>query len=236
MKVSLVCIAKDEDLYIDEWIQYHKKLGFDDIYIYQNDWRWSGESENVYKIEVDGPTKQKESYNNFIKHNRTNYDWVAFFDVDEFLVLKKHKDIKSFLTEYESFPAVGINWVLFGDNGHTNVNDEYSVLKRFTKRQENVDIHVKCIVKLNNNAYMNVHNPSSFWVDTHKQVNNGPFTKTPSDDIAQINHYFCKTQEEFELKCERGRADTNTKRNISDFNAHNHNEIEDLTAYNFFFL
>ena len=36
MKVALVCIAKEEDNYIQEWIDYNKKLGFDDIIIYQN--------------------------------------------------------------------------------------------------------------------------------------------------------------------------------------------------------
>ena len=34
MKIALVCLAKNEDFYIDEWIKYHTKLGFDHIYIY----------------------------------------------------------------------------------------------------------------------------------------------------------------------------------------------------------
>ena len=31
------------------------------------------------------------------------YDWVAFFDVDEFLVLKKHKNIKDFIEVYKDY-------------------------------------------------------------------------------------------------------------------------------------
>lgn len=236
MRVALVCIAKNEELYIQEWIDYNKKLGFDDIFIYQNDWRWSGENDNVFKLEFDGLNKQREAYNHFIKHNTNNFDWVAFFDVDEFLVLKKHDNIKSFLSDYEEFPAVGINWVLFGDNGHKTVNGDYNVVKRFTKRQKDVNLHVKCIVKLTPTTHMSVHNPSSEWVDTHKRQNRGSFTQIHTDDIAQINHYFCKTQEEFQLKCDRGRADMfDTKRNISEFEPHNTNDIEDLTAYNFFY-
>jgi hypothetical protein len=34
MKTALVCIAKDEDHYIDEWLLYHLKLGFSDIFVY----------------------------------------------------------------------------------------------------------------------------------------------------------------------------------------------------------
>lgn len=236
MKVALVCIAKNEDSYIDEWIAYNKKLGFDDIFIYQNNWRWSGESENVNKIEIDGINKQREAYNGFIRNNHSKYDWAAFFDIDEFLVLKKHDDIKSFLLDYEEFPAVGINWILFGDNGHKTIDGDYSVVKRFTKRQEGVNQHVKCIVKLSPIVYMDIHNPNSSWVDTHKRINRGPFTKIHTDDIAQLNHYFCKTQEEFQMKCDRGRADTpNSKRSMVEFEPHNINDIEDLLAYNFLY-
>jgi phosphosulfolactate synthase (CoM biosynthesis protein A) len=36
MKVALVCVAKNEDNYIDEWLNYYNKLGFDNIFMYQN--------------------------------------------------------------------------------------------------------------------------------------------------------------------------------------------------------
>ena len=36
MKCALVCIAKDEDHYIQEWVDYHLMLGFSDIYVWQN--------------------------------------------------------------------------------------------------------------------------------------------------------------------------------------------------------
>lgn len=236
MKVALVCIAKNEDPYIEEWVSYNKKLGFDDIFVYQNDWRWSGESENVYKLEIDGLDKQRACYNDFIVKNHDKYEWAAFFDVDEFLVLKKHNNIKHFISDYVGFQAVGINWVLFGDNGRTFTSGDCGLVKRFTKRQKDVNEHVKCIVKLDPNIRMDIHNPKSSWVDTHKRLNNGPFTKIHTDDIAQINHYFCKTREEFQLKCDRGRADSPTyKRTMEDFDRHNFNETEDLTAYNFFY-
>ena len=36
MRVSLCAIAKCENLYIKEWVDYHLKLDFDHIYIYDN--------------------------------------------------------------------------------------------------------------------------------------------------------------------------------------------------------
>ncbi len=238
IKVALVCIAKNEDNYIDEWIEYNKKLGFDDIFIYQNDWRWNYESPNVYKIEFDGINKQREAYKHFIDNNIGKYDWAAFFDVDEFLVLKKHKNIKQFINDYKEFPAIGINWVYFGNNNHNNFNGSYSLIKRFIKRQHDVDRHVKCIVKLSEGVIMDVHNPNSRWVATDKTIHKGPFNYNGNDEIAQINHYYSKTVEEFNLKSLRGRADTedyNLRANMGHYHNANRNDIDDLFAYNFLY-
>jgi hypothetical protein len=236
MKVALVCIAKNEDNYIEEWVNYNVKLGFDKIFIYQNDWRTNLEHPNVVKFENDGINKQRECYSHFIQTYNSEYDWAAFLDVDEFLVLKKHKNIKDFINDYKEFPGIGVNWVLFGNNGLTKVDGDYSLVKRFTKRQWSINQHVKSIVKLTPRLTMDIHNPNTFVVDTNKNKFTGPFNLNGWDNIAQINHYFCKTQEEFQEKCDRGRADSPVyRRTMSEFEEHNFNDIEDLTAYNFFY-
>lgn len=236
IKIALVCIAKNEDNYIQEWINYHLKLGFDRIFIYENDWDSNIENDKVTKIKISGVRKQLECYNSFIKQNIGKYDWVSFLDVDEFIVLKKHKTIKEFISDYSEFNGVGINWVLFGDNNLSDVVDNnHSVIERFTKRQKNPNPHVKSIVKLNNDFHMWVHIPSGTFVDTNKNIKYGtPYIENGPTDVAQINHYFCKTKSEFIKKMNRGRADTGTFRDISDFDSHNFNEIEDLNAYNFY--
>lgn len=236
MKVALVCIAKNEDNYIQEWVDYHKKLGYDDIFIYQNNWRCQIEDSNVVKIDYDGDYKQIPSYNDFIQKNIGKYDWASFFDVDEFLVLKKHKNIKEFINDYQEFEGVGINWVLFGDNNQPPPTDEYSVIKRFTKRQLVVNEHIKSTIKLTNDIIMGVHSPTNKMVcNTNKELLNGDFDLNALDDVAQINHYFCKTKEEFIEKINRGRADIEQKRNLDEFDPHNTNEIEDNTALKFMY-
>ena len=71
MKVALVCIAKDEDNYIQEWIKYHKEIGFDDIFIYENNWRSGINQTNVKTIPFDGSCMQLRAYNDFIQKNKT---------------------------------------------------------------------------------------------------------------------------------------------------------------------
>lgn len=234
MNVALVCIAKGEDNYINEWVGYHLKLGFDKIYIYENDWFSNINHPDVITIPVNGPRQQIPVYNHFIKEYKNDYDWVAFLDVDEFIVLKKHNNIHELMEQYPDTPALGINWVFFGDNNQI-FNGDYSLIKRFTKRQENPNEHIKSIVNPKKVIMMNVHSHIGQCIDTNgKRIDNSPFNPNGPIDVVQINHYFTKTKEEFITKINRGRADTGTYRDISDFDKYNINEIEDLTALKFY--
>jgi len=235
MKVALVCIAKDEDHYIKEWVDYHKKLGFDKIFIYQNFWRCSLEDDILEKIEFDIEYPQMRAYNEFILKYREEYDWVAFLDVDEFIVLKKHRNIKHLIDNYGNYgAAIGINWVFFGDNGLDKVeNGNYSVIERFTKRQIGVDKHIKSIVNLKYGNYMEPHNPNANIVDTNLHLFVGPWNEKGDDNWVQINHYFCKTREEFHHKIQKG-GPNGTAKSWGSFDAYNKNDIEDLTALNFY--
>ena len=237
-KSALVCIAKNEDHYIKEWVEYHTKLGFDKIFIYQNDWRSDLEHPNIIKYELDGYCKQSEAYNSFIQEHHTEYEWAAFFDVDEFLVLKKHQRINDFLEEHKQYPAIGISWYFFGANGHEVVKDNnYSVIDRFTKRRNILDKFFKSIIKLDKEAVMDVHGKHG---DTFFTNGKNISTKHEgsTDESAQLNHYFVKTIDEFKAKVSRGLAclrpaDDGYIRSMHYFDHHDNNEVEDLLAFNF---
>jgi hypothetical protein len=239
MKVALVCIAKNEENYIKEWVEYHTKLGFDNIFIYQNDWRCEYEHPKLIKIPFDGLSQQMNAYNDWLCKKRNDFQFVAFFDVDEFLVLKKHNTIQEFLSNYTDKNGVAINWYFFGNNGHDKVIDgEYSQLKRFTKREEKMNFHIKTILNCKVNSRMSVHNPDYVPLVSPEGISFiGPYNKKSSDEIAQLNHYFCKTPEEFLKKCERGRADVTQYKNTyeTNYSPSNKNEVEDLHALNFMY-
>lgn len=239
MNIALVCIAKNEDNYIDEWINYNFKLGFDDIFIYANDWNYTSNRNNVYVTPVEGVPMQIASYNHFIQKYNNKYNWAAFFDVDEFLVLKKHNNIKDFLKDYEDCSAIGINWAIFGNNHHEKVIDNnYNVLSRFTKKSDenfNKNEHVKSIVKLPTTTQQDIHCPNGQWFNLQKQKRTGPYNKPVDWTIAQLNHYCTKSIEEMHSKIMRGRADIAQKRNLEDLLVEaNANQIEDLKAVEFF--
>ncbi len=135
MNIALVAIAKNEDHYIDEWLQYHFNLGFTKAFVYQNNWRYAGDKtqygDKVEWIEFDGEVQQLPAYNDFLFNRSEGFDFAAFIDVDEFIVLNKDPDINTFLEDYTDEFAVGLNWKVFGDS-NLDFCGQWSVLERFT--------------------------------------------------------------------------------------------------------
>ena len=254
MNTAIICIAKNEDHYIDEWLKYHLKLGFSQVFVYQNNWRYSGDKDQygskVTWIEFDGEAMQMKSYNDFIDTHYRQYDFAAFFDVDEFLCLKQDNgSLSSFLSRYCDVYGIGVNWRVFGDNGRLSVDkNEYSLLKRFTKCQKTLDRHIKTILNINMSKNM-FHFVNPHFVDASLKYNvivdvdktcfiHGPWNYGCKCEIAQLNHYHSKTWPEFQEKMKRGKADTlklhpQYKYLSSDFNKHNFNDIEDTVARDF---
>lgn len=135
MKTALVAIAKNEDNYLKEWVDHHLDIGFDEIFIFQNNWRY-GKSDviypNVHLLECDGHRMQNPCYNTFILNNHKRYDFATFLDIDEFLHIKSGEKVDEWLGGYADSEIIYVNWRLFGDNGLDFAeNGNYSVLDRF---------------------------------------------------------------------------------------------------------
>ena len=130
LKVCLCVICKEENLYIKEFVETHKQLGFNHIFIYDNN-DVNGEKVEDVIIEYVNQgfitiinyrgysAPQMNSYFDCYKRNNLIYDWLAFFDVDEFLILKKNINIQNFLIDsrYDYCEIIKINWRMITDGG-----------------------------------------------------------------------------------------------------------------------
>lgn len=230
-RVALCCIAKDEDRYIDEWIQYHLRLGFDTIFVFRDNWDWQGRSKYNQGVvsgnAVRGENPQVPTYNYFLSTYGEYYEWVLFIDVDEFLVLKKHDNVKSYLEAHSGDESIGVNWVLFGsrefDHGDES-GQKRGVRDRFRWRQSGVNHHVKCFLRCGNESRMlNPHFGNKEWRGSDSLHHWGSFLLDGNDDEAYVAHYFCKTWAEWCVKRDRGRPDTKEKRGDVDFFRHDLN-------------
>jgi len=244
--VCICCIIKDENGYLEEWISYHRKIGVEHFYVYDNgssipiaDTIESlGLPSFVTVNTIKGKAKQVKAYGDCIKRYGKASQWIGFIDVDEFIVPKTaHGDLPAFLKDYEEYGGLGVNWLIFGAAGHRKKTNRPQ-LESFTLRSEesfHVNRHIKSIVqprfvKSSSNAHSFTYKEGKFCVNENFERIDASVYDNSVKKI-QLNHYFCRSVEEFEEKMKRGIADTRKGRTMDQFTHHDQdaNKVEDTT-------
>ena len=89
---------------------------------------------------------------------------------------------------------------------------------------------------LSYNSCHDVKLSKGFIKSTNKTIINGPFNTNIDFSVIQLNHYKCKTLEEFKYIRTRGQADRfNIEPDpVKNFVQYDCNDVEDLTAHNFY--
>ena len=222
-------IIKEENLYIKEYIHYYKKLGVKKVFIYDNN-EVKGEKLNgilrneiiskiVKIINVRGKKRnQINSYNNCISINRNKYDWLMFFDVDEFLYIENNQTLDEFLSEsrYNKCEVIKINWLCYGDNDLLYYENK-PVIERFIKNSKfkRCNALTKSIVNVKNNniswgdksvhyPYLNVKKACDSLgnrVNIRKRSISPPIHKH-----IYLKHYRTKSTDEFVDRIKKGDA------------------------------
>lgn len=240
-KVALCCIGKCENDYALEFVEYYKKLGFDKIYIYDNNDPEGEHFETVIEeyikssfceiIDFRGfEYCQLKAYQDCYDRHNKEYDWLAFFDFDEFLTLVHDADIHSFLEQkkFKNYQMIHINWMCFGDNEMLDT-DGRRVLDRFkvplpfeTKNEYEFpeNNHIKTILRgnLKNVTWTSVHTPYIYYGNCCNAIGKRCESTSPfciyDFSSAYLRHYVTKTIGEWvRIKMKRG----NCNMNISKF-------------------
>eukprot|EP00970_Alexandrium_tamarense_P013080 scaffold3240_cov197-Alexandrium_tamarense.AAC.19 len=228
--VAICTVVKNETMYIDEWVDFHIALGFAPIYIYDNMLAPDIELEDWYqkRYDIHGYVRiihfphtpvQLAAYDQCIKVDAKDDTFVGLFDVDEFLVLKKHKNVVDFMNEHCKEPICGqltVNWRMMGVSNQTRYTNV-----PITKRNVHTDSEawgtVKTIVRpsyvADNLAWRHtVRLKKGYWLDTRGVIINNTGWKVQANndgpsDVALFHHYSYKSLEEFHYKnCVRGNS------------------------------
>jgi hypothetical protein len=130
MKCAIFTIARMENDYILEWVNYHLNIGFDKIFLFDNNYSGEDTFEDILSDYIRNGTvqvidirnkfaMQEASYNYALKNLCYEYNWNAFIDVDEFITFKKSKDAKTFFNDekFKNTDIIFLNWMLYGDDG-----------------------------------------------------------------------------------------------------------------------
>lgn len=251
-EIAMVCISKNEGPYVKEWIEYHKMIGFSKFYFYDNE----SEDDTVdvlkpYIVEglveytlIKGKGKQLEAYNDAIAKHKDECRWMAFLDMDEYLKPMQNPfepiyELVNRLVEKVGNGAagIGVNWAMFGSS-HLEKKPEGLITENFIYRAEKDFwgcFHVKtiCNPRLVKN-YISPHYPlyitggHSIDDTDGKRIWGWAWNDVKWGNI-RINHYYCKSREQWIQKVSRGLGDREGSYDKTQFDKYDHNDVKDET-------
>ena len=224
MKVAICTMAKKENLYIKEFVDYYIKLGFSHIFIYDNNDPNDEKISDVINIkkykdyvtiyENKSITNQPTAYTTCYNNNNKNFNWIFMIDIDEYLIIKNNKLINYLSDEtFQKCDFIKIHWLQPTDNNKLHYENK-SLLERF-KAPYLKDTHIKTFVRGNiNGLKYDIHTPSESPEKNISCNNAGQILNYPKihvQDVFKINydkayiiHFKYKSTEEYIKKYKRG--------------------------------
>lgn len=219
-EICAVAIARDEAQFVEEWIAYHRLIGVDQFFLYDDDPMrplenllqrhrayvsvipWWGQSEGL-----PGRNRQTKAYTHFHETYASRFAWVTFIDIDEFITLREAPSLHDFLRQFSKASAVSLHWHVFGHSGLYDdpvglVTETLTRRMRLPSRQHKSLTRPEAIARIGS-AHACVLKPGAAQVDG----NGRPFTGTTYEGItrcAHINHYQCRSFRRWMARVERG--------------------------------
>jgi hypothetical protein len=211
--LSICAIYRDEAHNLPEWIEFHRLVGVERFFLYDN--RSTDDHAVVLAPYVEDGTAvvhdwplypgQVEAYNRCLSEHRHDSRWITFLDVDEFLFSPGGLPLSEVLAGYEEFPGVGVNWVMFGTSGHKETPAGL-VIESHLRRGSEPWSFVKHVV--DPARAVKCHTVHAFGYDFRTAVDENRLpitvksgrTQFPSVSRLRINHYYLKSEAEGRAK------------------------------------
>lgn len=231
--LAIALIVRDEARHAGEWADFHLRAGARRILAYDNGSR-DGTADVLRAADPERVTvlpwaqsfrdarMGREIHNQVLAyaHAAANFGgafrWMAFIDVDEFLIPKSADSLPEALAHLGDARNVSLPWHMFGRSGHAEP-PEGGILGNYTRRARDPMSGVrgikafKCLVDPCHLTALRVHaaetdgsgatcNDRGETVADAAQA--GP--EFYSADHVQLNHYYTRSQAELAAKISRG--------------------------------
>jgi hypothetical protein len=224
MYLSLCLIAKDENSYLQEWLDYHILLGVEHFWIYDNESAVPISSSLSEYIDqgwvtvnmIKGKSMQMFAYDHCVQTYQHESKWIGFIDTDEFIVLHTPELLSTFLTRYEPYGGLAISSLFFGHGGNKTrpKGGQIAGFRYRTSEQFSNNRLVKMIVQPERVIFPK--DPHTFLFkepffainDKGRRVDTQLFPCQV--DTIQLNHYFTRSAEEWMEKKNRGKVASTT--------------------------
>jgi hypothetical protein len=225
-KIAICAMFKNEGEYLKEWIEYHRLIGVEHFYLYNNcssDLSWLPMLNKYIKegiVELfdvpfdssgchDGAKThnfvQVCCYNHAIRLARDFNTWLAIIDSDEFICPVKHSKLIEVLSQFCYAAGLVLYWQNYGTSNVWDLNPGELLIEKLLYRESNeggIGLF-KSIVKPKYAECMDPHcctyAGATFSVDpTHARFSHTRvFSQLPTD-LIRINHYRYRTMSFYE--------------------------------------
>ncbi len=185
--VALCLSVRQQHADIVEWVLWHKYIGVDKIYIF--DENSTPPMHDILQPYIDiglveyynylakgaktSAPGQMYVYNTCLQLFQGRHNWIGLIDTDEYIypydIYDNIIDINIALAPYLQYGGVGLNWKICGSNGHITrpYNGTFSIIKSYTACAPDYVMdngHVKIIA---NTLYTYEAGPSPHETKTH---------------------------------------------------------------------
>ena len=146
-KIAIVAIYRNETADIEEWIDYHRLIGVEKFFLYDNDttddtnlklrrYVQSGHVEIMpWPHFMRDTNTEAAAYAHAIARLAGRFEWLSMIDIDEFLVPTQGEALAAILNDFASYPTVLLHWYMFGPSGH-RTRPQGGVIGNYTQRQK----------------------------------------------------------------------------------------------------
>lgn len=231
--LSIIAIIKNE-MYIREWIEYHRMVGVSHFYIYDN------ESTNHMKEEIQdyidsgivtyqyfpGELMQLKAYKHAVENYQFETKYMAMIDGDEYMVPMQDsllpdivdqifEDYESLVLKEPGFAGgIGINWRDYGSSHHKDKQEGLCIENYMYRAPDDffLNAHIKTIFipRVVTDIWTpHIPDMQKDWrtISENGSTINYSFFYDSMCKKLRINHYFCKSENEYMEKIKRGWPD-----------------------------
>lgn len=236
--LAIVFLVKNEAKNLAEWIGFHELVGVKHFFAYDD-----GSTDNSCEIlkkclprgnftitswknsSLQDPRRNRYLSNQVLAyaHALANYGqdfrWMAFIDVDEFILPMNSDTIEGALASLQEYSNISMPWHMFGRCGHQKRPDG-GVLRNFLERASDpmssdagvcnfkCIVDPSCVVEVSIHRFKTTSNQETTCNDVGEQFdfkdrNTKRFYSTKH---LKLNHYYTKSDDELQSKLNRGSA------------------------------
>ena len=227
--VAIPIIVKNEARYIEEWARFHLLAGVSHFIVYDN----GSTDETVALLRASVPAQAltivpwaqslrdgrsgAEIHNQVLAfaHALANYGarfrWMAFVDVDEFIIPKADASLAAALERLGDAGHVSLPWQMFGRSGH-QTPPEGGIVANYTRKMRTTEgarhaLNWKCIVDPSRVTGVRVHGMEidgkaegvndAGVAAAHSARETAGFYST---EFLQLNHYYTRSNKDLQDK------------------------------------